>query len=103
MVFVEDAAKSGASSDVEVIESVGSVSDSGAGWRGALCRVRRGFDRMRLEDLPHGGGHDRDAEHGEFAVDAPVTPAGGVRISMSLSVSLTGGSRRAVNTLVSAR
>ena len=29
---------------------------------------------LRLEDLPHGGGCDRDCEGDEFAVDPPVSP-----------------------------
>jgi hypothetical protein len=31
---------------------------------------------MRLEDLPHGGGRDCDAERGEFTVDSTITSAG---------------------------
>ncbi|MEO3870609.1 hypothetical protein ABGB18_17500 [Nonomuraea sp. B12E4] len=27
-----------------------------------------------LEDLPHGGGRDRDTEHGQFAVYPPISP-----------------------------
>ena len=46
--------------------------EAGPGGGGALgCRVDPGV----VEDLPHGGGGDLDAEDEEFAVDAPVAPA----------------------------
>jgi transcriptional regulator with XRE-family HTH domain len=45
-----------------------------------VTRVRGGalgrrVDPGVVQDLPHGGGGDLDAEHEEFAVDAPVAPA----------------------------
>jgi hypothetical protein len=33
-----------------------------------------GTDGFGFQDLPDGGGGDRDGEGGEFAVDAPVFP-----------------------------
>jgi hypothetical protein len=42
--------------------------ETGPGGSGALgCRVDPGV----VQDLPHGGGGDLDAEDEEFAVDAP--------------------------------
>src|SRR5438105_1678910 len=38
------------------------------------CPLRGRVDALGLEDLPHGGEGDRDAQEGEFAVDAPVAP-----------------------------
>ncbi len=41
------------------------------------CRpVRARVDALGLEDLPHGGGSDRNAKQGEFAVNAPIPPGG---------------------------
>ena len=42
-----------------------------------MVEVRSGAGSIpaSLEDLPHGGGGDLDAEDEEFAVDAPVAPA----------------------------
>jgi hypothetical protein len=41
---------------------------------GGVVTVRGGLDPMPFQDLPDGGGRDRDPEAGEFAVDATVTP-----------------------------
>ena len=38
------------------------------------CPVRGRVDALGLEDLPYGGGSDRDAQEGEFTVDAPIAP-----------------------------
>jgi hypothetical protein len=40
---------------------------------GSVAPVGRGVDAVFVEDVPHGGGGDLDAESGEFAVDAPAT------------------------------
>ncbi len=45
------------------------------GGPGELVAVGRGLDAVGLEDLPDGGGCDRDAQDGEFTVDSPVAPA----------------------------
>lgn len=37
---------------------------------GLVVALWRGFDPVLLEDLPHGGSSDRDAEDGEFTVDS---------------------------------
>src|SRR4051812_45358221 len=50
--------------------SVGLAAEEGG--PGLVIALRGGFDPLLFEDFPHGGGRDRDAEHGEFAVDAPV-------------------------------
>ena len=42
--------------------------EAGPGGGGALGRR---VDPDVVQDLPHGGGGDLDAEHEEFAVDAP--------------------------------
>src|SRR2546421_5427063 len=41
---------------------------------GLRCSVRRGVDAGGLEDRPHRRRSNRDAEPGEFSVDAAVTP-----------------------------
>jgi hypothetical protein len=41
---------------------------------GLAVAFGRGFDAMLLEDLPHGGGGDCNAERGELTVDATVAP-----------------------------
>jgi hypothetical protein len=40
---------------------------------GGVVTVWGGLDPVPLQDLPDGGGSDRDPEAGEFAVDATVT------------------------------
>ena len=43
---------------------------------GCARSFRRGWDAVLLEDLPDGGGGDRDSQGREFAMDAPVPPRG---------------------------
>jgi hypothetical protein len=54
-------------------------------WPGGVVTVRGGLDPVPLEDLPDGGGCDRDPEAGEFAVDAAVTPGVVSRARRSMS------------------
>jgi hypothetical protein len=44
------------------------------GGPGGVVAVRGWVDAVFVEDVPHGGGGDLDAEGGQFAVDAPVSP-----------------------------
>lgn len=43
---------------------------------GGVVALGRGADAVLLEDVPHGGGGDRDATDDELAVDAPISLGG---------------------------
>jgi hypothetical protein len=45
------------------------------GCPGGVVAVRGGVDAVLVEDVPDGGGGDLDAEGGQFAVHAPVSPS----------------------------
>jgi hypothetical protein len=46
------------------------------GGPGLMVALGYGLDSVALQDFPHGGGGDRDAESGQLAVDASVAPTG---------------------------
>lgn len=62
------------------LEEVGGEDGLGLGAQegrsGGVLAFGCGVDAVFLEDVPHGAGGDLDTEDGEFAVDAPVPPAG---------------------------
>ena len=66
---------------VRVTVSKKSQASSASAWErrklAQVVEVRSGAGSIPawLEDLPHGGGGDLDAEDEQFAVDAPVAPA----------------------------
>ena len=73
----DDQPCSGQGAGVEEVggeEGVGLAAQEGG--PGEVVAVGRGLDAVGLEDLPDGGGCDRDGKCGEFAVDSAVAPAG---------------------------
>jgi hypothetical protein len=65
--------------------------------------VRCGVDSLGSENLPDCGRCHRDAEQGEFAVDAPVAPAGVLGCQAQHEVADRGEGARTPGSLVHAR